>query len=267
MLFGLEEVVRKLLEAEDVQVDAVTSIGTTALMEASSLGYIEVMKLLLGKGADPKKMNWFGTSLHCAAESGQCEAINTLLQTNIDIDIEDSHGGTALDCALQQGHLPAIELLKMKGAFRCRIYDRRPRIKLSLSNNHTDSLDFEIGSRKSRGTRNALHFALDEDDLELARLLLANGAAVDDRGEDGLRPLHWAAACGKIEAARLLLEAGAKVHLRCNEHTAYWYAAVRGHRDLQKLLMSFGATVCPNPSQQEADGLNIGLLAVWRLYD
>ena len=54
-----------------------------------------------------------------------------------------------------------------------------------------------------------LHWAADRGHVDIVRLLLARGAAVDVLDPDGQTPLHYAASCGHLEAAQALLEAGA----------------------------------------------------------
>ena len=56
--------------------------------------------------------------------------------------------------------------------------------------------------------------ALDENDLDMARLLLDRGADIEARDVPGRPPLHWAAYEDRPEAARLLLERGASTGIR-----------------------------------------------------
>ena len=63
-----EGLVRKLLASNDIDINASTNIGTTALIRAASVGNLPVVEILLDRGADPTKTNWYGTALHCAAE-------------------------------------------------------------------------------------------------------------------------------------------------------------------------------------------------------
>ena len=51
--FGLERAVSDTLKLEDIDVDAATNIGTTALIAAASYGHLDTIKLLLSRGADP----------------------------------------------------------------------------------------------------------------------------------------------------------------------------------------------------------------------
>ena len=255
VLFGVEVVLRQLVDTEEI--DATTSIGTTALMEASSLGYIDIMKVLLKKGADPKKMNWYGSSLHCAVEAGQCEAIDVLLQTGINIHIRDPQHRTPLECAIDMRRTAAAKLLIERGARRFRIPSYDKPITAVADDSYEGSVYYEIGHRKVGNVRNALHYAIEVGNSGLIRTLLANGAAIDREGKGGIKPLHWAAANGKEGAVRLLLEAGAEVNGLCKGQTAYWYASASGYTDIQRLLVVFGAHECPEPTAAEKDSLKI----------
>ena len=113
---GFEEATRKLLESPGIDVDAATTIGTTALIGASSAGHIKIVRWLLDKGADPTKANWYGSSLHCAANADECEAIEVLLDTGMDIDLQDDFGRTPLDCALTEMNGKAAALLIKRGS-------------------------------------------------------------------------------------------------------------------------------------------------------
>ena len=115
--FGLEDLAKQLLDANALDVDSATSIGTTLLIRASASGHIPFLKMLLKKGADTRKENWYGTALHCSAESGKVSSIIELLETGIDVNIR-SHGRTALYCALVRRQDEAVQELVKRGADR-----------------------------------------------------------------------------------------------------------------------------------------------------
>ena len=113
--FGLDDVAKQILDANALDVDSATSMGTTALILASASGHIPILKTLLKKGANTRKENWYGTALHCSAESGKVSSIIELLETGIDVNVR-SHGRTALVCAVSQRHIEAmLELVKRGG--------------------------------------------------------------------------------------------------------------------------------------------------------
>ncbi|MEC8972573.1 MAG: ankyrin repeat domain-containing protein, partial [Verrucomicrobiota bacterium] len=60
--------------------------------------------------------------------------------------------------------------------------------------------------------KTALHYAAEYGHLEIAGLLLTNGAAVNRRDDDKATPLYFAAVGGFVEVARLLLVYGADIN-------------------------------------------------------
>ena len=62
--------------------------------------------------------------------------------------------------------------------------------------------------------KTALHYAAEYGHLEIAELLLANGANVNHRDDDKATPLYFAAVGGFVELAKLLLVYGADINAR-----------------------------------------------------
>jgi hypothetical protein len=175
-LFGFDEVVLRLLEAEDNELDATTSIGTTALMRAASGGYIKTMELLLKKGADTEKKNWYGSCLHAAVEAGQLDAVSLLLEFGVDMDMEDDHGRTPMLCAFQERRFEVARLLAQKySSYQIPLGYRN--IMVSEDSLNQDDMYFLVRIRKSYG--NALAFYMVHGRLDIARVLLANGASTE----------------------------------------------------------------------------------------
>ena len=74
-------------------------------------------------------------------------------------------------------------------------------------------------------------------DADSAKVLIRNGAEVDARGEDGFTPLHSAVEQDKIEVTRLLLDSGANPYLTTSDGTdAFELARLLGHHEILKLL-------------------------------
>ena len=89
-----------------------------------------------------------------------------------------------------------------------------------------------------------LFFACQEGQVDAARLLLDNGAAVDRATEDGRTPLYVACENGHVDAVRLLLDQGADVDRATNNGSTPLYAACNeGHVDAARLLLDNGAAV------------------------
>ena len=247
--FGLQTAICNILDSENIDIDAPTHIGTTALIRAASSGQVKTVKLLMSQGADPTKANWYGSALHCAAEAGQCDSIRLLLDSGMNIDLRDTFGRTPLHCASDQRHLLATELLLDMGA------DPNVRDNLGIMLIHDAAqvgderlmrrllrdVRVDISATTVRGMR-ALHYAAMGGHTNIVRMLLDVDHEIDARGRGGYTALHLAASMGEENVVRLLVEAGANVNAkRDDEATAWDLAAADNHENVQQLLLEHGA--------------------------
>ena len=249
--FGLEGIVKQLLESGECDVDSVTQIGTTALIQAASKGHQTIIRMLLMKGADPTKANWYGTALHCAAESGSVIGIAELLSAGISVDIRDTIGRTPLHCATGVGHVDAMNILLERGApvnaidnmrytplRYAVVWEHDPMIVQALLVNGVDT---EI---RSDSGFTVLHHAADMDLREILILLLDHGADVNAAHANGSTGLHLAAERGHILIGRILLQRGADVNAQTKESvTPLYLAAERGAETIASELLDHGAKI------------------------
>lgn len=82
------------------------SVQTTPLMYAASVGRLQIVQLLTGKGANLEATSRHGrTVLHHAAESGHEEVVAYLLENGVHSHRQDSSGLTAMMLALDKRHV------------------------------------------------------------------------------------------------------------------------------------------------------------------
>ena len=96
----------------------------------------------------------------------------------------------------------------------------------------------------SRDYSTPLTRAVDNDDIEEVRRLIANGANVNGRDEDydKITPIFAAVENGNVEMVRLLIEAGAKVNIRdAEKRTPLMQLDGDATAELVKLLVDAGA--------------------------
>jgi len=109
-----DKVAAVLLDNPQTKIDAQDSAGETALMLASLNGDIDLVKLLITKGAQVNKTGW--TALHYAAANGHDDIAKLLLGYSAYVDAPSPNGTTPLMMAARGDHLSTIKLLIDKGA-------------------------------------------------------------------------------------------------------------------------------------------------------
>lgn len=105
--------VRRLIEG-GADVNWRDSIGETALFGAAAWGHVEVVRFLLGAGADCNiaEASIGYTPLHWAASHGNLETLKLLVGAGADPTVADQHGRLAADVARKYGKADHVSYLK-----------------------------------------------------------------------------------------------------------------------------------------------------------
>jgi ankyrin repeat protein len=101
-----------------VDINARTGNGSYALNNAAVENEVEVMRVLLDRGADPNVQNSQGdTPLICATKyaGGKAVTVKMLVEAGTDLTVRDHKGKTALDYASAQDQQEALVLLRQPG--------------------------------------------------------------------------------------------------------------------------------------------------------
>lgn len=170
----------------DLDVDAPTEHGSTALSLACQRKHWQIAKTLLEKGADPNKHDGMIVPLIDASEHGADEIVRELISHSADVNVEDEWDfeKTPLTAAIVADHPSTIKLLLINGA--------DPNLMSSL------------GTTMSVAAKYGRH--------ECMNLLLKHGASLEVDGIDSPSLLEYAAASGSVETIKLLLSQGLDVN-------------------------------------------------------
>jgi hypothetical protein len=117
--------------------------------------------------------------------------------------------------------------------------------------------NINVNMKDDRFGATPLHSAVMNGHIEIARLLLQNGADVNAKDNDGYTPLHWAAFQGHIDILHLLVENGADLEAQENDGwRTLHFAADRGHLPfIQELISRYHVDINAR--------LNDGETALW----
>lgn len=231
---GYYEIIKTLID-KGADVNAKNKNGNTALMRASWRGRISEMKLLIGNGAKIDVKNKYGTTaLIGASEANRIEVLKILLNRKININAGNNNGLTSLMVACKRGHIGVVRLIISYGA--------------------------DINIKDNEG-KTALIWAVYRESSEIIQLLLDNSANINEKDELGKSPLMYASGSwfkytniygiyenhigdGRPQLVKLLLYHGANIDTRDKlGRTLLMHAS--GIRDVEvmRILLESGADI------------------------
>ena len=201
LLYVLSQSKQQPLEIVRVLVDKGADVNqpsrsSTALMRAASAGYVDIVRLLLSKGAQVNVNVDDGTPLMVAVNAGQVEIMKLLLAAGADIKAVHRMGDQALMMAAEQ---------------------RSYRNPSAEPNAEVVQLLLDHGADpKARGEYNRTALMLANTAAKV-KLLVAKGAEVDAKDEYGQTALMHAAEQGNAAVASALLDSGASINATDNK--------------------------------------------------
>jgi len=207
----------RLLLSRGADARAATSLEVTPLLLACSHGNLELVRMLLAAKADANARDIAGeTMLMAAARAGNPEVVRILLDAGAERDARDPEfAQTALHLAARAGHAGAAQVLLAAGSdvmARTRVGAAPPFRRIGGTQGKGVEKSPARGARPAiPGGKTPLHFAARDGHLEVVRVLLDAGAAIDDRDPNDITPLLLAASNDRVAVAKYLITRGADI--------------------------------------------------------
>ncbi len=261
----------ELLIKRDIDLEFRTKYyhGVTALIRAANSGHFEIVKLLVGNGADIKAKTGDGESAFSeATRANHGEIANFLLEQGVDPNTPDHFKDPVLNRAAQNGNFELVKSMVEKGAD----VNKKGDLDETPIMNAAWKRDFRIVEYlvEHGADVNALDFmketalmkACRKGHLNVVEKLLENGANLESQDNKGNSPLLFAAYEGQTQMIDLLLKKGANIHAKNNlDWNALMQACEEGHYDAAKLLVEKGSKI--NEIEKEK-GVTALMLAIWK---
>ncbi len=282
------ELVAALIEA-GAEVDAVDGKGDTALWSAAWDENVEIVRLLLGAGADPlrrcgdaESCHHGNNTLHCAASNGSAEVIALLLAAGVDPNQPNARGEVPLHAAADWARVSGSNAFRDKSDLARALieggaevnapperYGRTP-LGAAVDSGHSDSVVkvlLEAGAVPTpKEEPGVFHTACEKAMEGLVETLLAKG--LDPNLEKGgRRPLHRACTAPSAAIVEQLLGAGADPALTDDEGRTPLHLAAH-HRCLASVEALLAAGVAVDPvDYRERTPLTLASQNGWSLID
>ncbi|RVW18018.1 Protein accellerated cell death 6 [Vitis vinifera] len=271
-----------------------TPKSNTILHIAAQFGQLDCVKriLELTSFSSLLKINLKGdTPLHLAAREGHLTVVEALIQaakppneieSGVGVDktilrMANKEGDTALHEAVRYHHPEVVKLLIKEDpqfTYGPNISGGTP-IHMAVERGHVDLVQIIIENTRTSPAysgilgRTALHAAVIRNDQEITTKLLEwKPSLTEEVDQNGWSPLHCAAYFGYTTIVRQLLNKSVKsvayLGIKPGKQTALHLAAIRGHKDIVDLLLSYYPDCC---EQVDDNGKNVLHFAMMRKQD
>ncbi|XP_059110318.1 inversin isoform X4 [Peromyscus eremicus] len=256
-LLGHAQIVHLLLERNKSGTIPSDSQGATPLHYAAQSNFAETVEVFLKHPSVKDDSDLEGrTSFMWAAGKGSDDVLRTMLslKSDIDINMADKYGGTALHAAALSGHVSTVKLLLDNDAQvdATDVMKHTPLFR-ACEMGHKDVIQTLIkgGARVDlvdQDGHSLLHWAALGGNADVCQILIENKINPNVQDYAGRTPLQCAAYGGYINCMAVLMENNADPNIQDKEgRTALHWSCNNGYLDAIKLLLDFAAF----PNQME----------------
>ncbi|XP_071085969.1 kinase D-interacting substrate of 220 kDa-like [Haliotis cracherodii] len=256
--------VRDILDKSSEDIDKKDCGGMTPVMWAARRGHIEVLDLLVKKGADVSLKDKVGHNiLHWACYGRNFAMVKYVLSLNkVDINNTGLDGRTPAMFAARQGYMKLFELLVSKGGLPKADKDGNNILLLACCGGNVEIVKYIISHKTvdinsgGQSNRTPLMVAAYRGNEKVVDLLMKEEADLTLVGDAGDNVLHSACQGGHVDIVKRVVELVDISSPGQYNRTPLMMAARRGEKEIFDLLVKKEAASCVDD-----DGNNILHLA------
>jgi ankyrin repeat protein len=114
---GDTELVKEQLDSGSFDVNESDEHGRTALIKAAKHGHVDIVRVLVSRGADVNARDNRGTNaLYWASSNGHTDIVEELIRHHSDVEVFDNRGWSAKDQASTAHYDRIVNMLEAAGA-------------------------------------------------------------------------------------------------------------------------------------------------------
>lgn len=212
------------------------------IVEASRLGFYDIIQLLVEKGAnvDDKSEQNAAPCILIAAGKGHVKVVEYLISKGADVNSKNATNDTPLMMASYNGYKDMVEFLLLKGANPdLKNNDKKDAKFYAESNGYKEIVEVIDKNRIERFVRVA-----EDGNIDLLKAELLSGLSIDSINSEGKTALIASSEKNLKKIVDYLLKKGANVNIKDNSgQSALYIAVINGNKDIVTLLIKANADI------------------------
>jgi ankyrin repeat protein len=228
---GTPAAIQILLDTPGILLDLSDSTGSRAIHWAAQQARLQIIQQLIDRGCNFKGPSDSRTPLEVAARQrngrdyGNLKCARVLAEAGCGLSKGDGQNWTVLHHVVYEENMDMVRVL----------------LSVPNPNRNLGVIDVQSGGRTT-----PLHLASMgtwHGHEEMVKLLLENGYFCDEKDDEGMTPLAWAASTMSQWACALLVEAGAKVDDALLSYLASLWSNPSCNEHLERRVLSYPRSV------------------------